>query len=78
VPVARWSGRERWGRWAPGLNPIREHQDLRLLVRIAGPRTRMPLDHPLGREEGLDLFAQYRNAVRLLDESMKNRESAPA
>ena len=34
----------------------------------------MPLDHPLGREESLDLFAQDRNAVRLLDDRVKNRE----
>ena len=33
----------------------------------------MPLDHPLGCEEGLDLFAQDRNAVRLLFESQKRR-----
>ena len=35
----------------------------------------MPLDHPLGRKEGLDLFAQKRNALRLLNDRMKIMKS---
>ena len=66
MPVARWGGGERRGRRAPRLNAVREHQDLWLLVRITRTGTRMPLDHSLGSEEGLDLFAQERNAFRLL------------
>ena len=34
----------------------------------------MPLDHPLGREERLDLFAQERNAVGLLSSKMRTVE----
>ena len=71
VPIARRGGGEGWSRWALGLSTIREHQDLWLLVRIARTGTRMPLDHPLGCEERLDLFAQERNAVGLLDDSMR-------
>jgi len=32
----------------------------------------MSLDHPLGGEERLDLFAQMRNAVGLLDGQYEN------
>jgi len=38
----------------------------------------VPLDHPLGREERLNLFAQERNAVGLLKTEMRTaRESPP-
>ena len=67
MPVARGGGGERWGRRAPRLDAVRKHQDLWLLVRITRPWTRMSLDHSLGSEEGLDLFAQEGNTFWLLD-----------
>jgi len=38
----------------------------------------MPLDHPLGCEEGLNLFAQDGNTFRLLDERMRMMKPGPS
>jgi len=65
VPLARRCRRECWSRRALRFSAFREDQYLWLLIGIARTRTRMPLDHPLGREERLNLFAQDRNAVGL-------------
>jgi len=51
VPLARRCRGERWSWRALGFSAFREYQDLWLLIGIAGTRTRMPLDHPLRREE---------------------------
>jgi hypothetical protein len=75
VPLARRCRRECWSRRALRFSAFREDQYLWLLIGIARTRTRMPLDHPLGREERLNLFAQDRNAVGLLNNEMRIAES---
>lgn len=56
MPLARRRCGE-CGSWrAPGLDTFREDQDLRLLIGVTGTRTRMTLNHSLGREESFDLF----------------------
>lgn len=45
---------------------VDEDEDRRVLVGRARSRARVALDHALGREEGLDLLAQFSDAVVLL------------
>jgi hypothetical protein len=77
VPLARGCGGERWSGRALWLSALREHQDLRLLIRVARARARVTLDHSLGREEGLDLFAQERNAFGLLEQNETREIMSP-
>lgn len=65
VALAGRYGRERWSGRASRLDAVRENQDLWLLIGITGTRARMSFNHPLRREEGLNLFTQDGNAVGL-------------
>jgi hypothetical protein len=66
------------------LSAFRKHQDLRLLIRVARARARVTLDHSLGREEGLDLFARKSgalsgswNGMRLAKSCLRHCETDP-
>ena len=57
---------------------VDENKNLRVLLFCPGTGARVALDHALRSEEGLDLLAQLRNAVVLLqiphDEQRSNTE----
>ena len=83
VPLARGCCGERWSRRARSARS-KKHQDLRLLIRVARARARVTLDHSLGREEGLDLFARKSgalsgswNGMRLAKSCLRHCETDP-
>ena len=66
VSLAGRCGRERRSGRASRFDTVREDQNLGLLISITGTGARMSFNHPLRREERLNLFTQDGNAIGLL------------